>query len=124
MGHFLAFRGCSLIEGGGFRDVVSMHCTCQSIHLVDTPPCQSRSVAEHARSKKLPLQEQVLWRNVKRSGGGLVFKAHRLVHHSTLGLRIIKQKKKIEKLEDAYASEASHRHDLLFFFITLKPGVE
>ena len=28
--------------------------------------------------------------------GGLVFKAHRLVYHSTLGLRVIKMKKKNE----------------------------
>ena len=31
--------------------------------------------------------------NVKRFRGGLVFKAHRLLHHSTLGLRVIKKKK-------------------------------
>jgi len=31
---------------------------------------------------------------VKRFRGGLIFKAHRLVYHSTLGLRVIKQKKK------------------------------
>ena len=30
--------------------------------------------------------------NVKRFRGGLVFKAHRLVHHSTLGWRVIKKK--------------------------------
>jgi len=30
---------------------------------------------------------------VKRFRGGLVFKAHRLVHHSTLGLRVIKKKR-------------------------------
>jgi hypothetical protein len=30
---------------------------------------------------------------VKQSRGGLVFKAHRLVYHSTLGLRVIKKKK-------------------------------
>ena len=30
-------------------------------------------------------------RNVKRFRGGLVFKAHRLLHHSTLGLRVIKK---------------------------------
>ena len=34
-------------------------------------------------------------RAVKRFRGGLVFKAHRLVDHSTLGLRAIKKKKKI-----------------------------
>ena len=28
------------------------------------------------------------------AGGGLVFKAHRLLYHSTLGLRVIKKKKK------------------------------
>ena len=36
----------------------------------------------------------LLRRNVKRFRGGLVFKAHRLVYHSTLGWRIIKKKKK------------------------------
>jgi len=33
-------------------------------------------------------------RNVKRFRGGLVFKALRLLYHSTLGLRAIKKKKK------------------------------
>ena len=33
-------------------------------------------------------------RNVQRFRGGLVFKAHRLLYHSTLGLRVIKKKKK------------------------------
>jgi len=37
---------------------------------------------------------QLLHRNVLRFQGGLVFKAHRLLYHSTLGLRVIKQKKK------------------------------
>ena len=40
------------------------------------------------------IQEQLLRRNVKRSRGGLVFKAHFFVYHSTLGLRVIKKKKK------------------------------
>ena len=34
--------------------------------------------------------------NVQRFRGGLVFNAHRLVYHSTLGLRGIKKKKKIK----------------------------
>ena len=34
------------------------------------------------------------WAHVKRFRGGLVFKAHRLLYHSTLGLRLIKKKKK------------------------------
>ena len=36
-------------------------------------------------------------RNVKWFRGGLVFKAHRLVYHSTLGLRVIKKKKEREQ---------------------------
>jgi len=32
-----------------------------------------------------------LHRNMQRFGGGLVFKAHRLLYHSTLGLRVIKK---------------------------------
>jgi len=32
-------------------------------------------------------------RNVKRFRGGLVFTAHRLVYHSTLGWRVINNKK-------------------------------
>ena len=36
---------------------------------------------------------QLLHRNVQRFRGGLVFKAHRLLYHSTLGLRAIKKKK-------------------------------
>jgi len=35
--------------------------------------------------------------NVKRFRGGLVFEAHRLLYHSTLGLRVIKKKKKKKK---------------------------
>ena len=41
-----------------------------------------------------PRQEQQLRRMVKRFRGGLVFKAHRLVYHPTLGLRVIKKKKR------------------------------
>ena len=40
------------------------------------------------------IQEQLLYRNVQRFRGGLVLKAHRLVYHATLGLRVIKKKKK------------------------------
>jgi len=38
----------------------------------------------------------LLHRNVQQFRGGLVFKAHRLVYHSTLGLRVTKKKKKKE----------------------------
>jgi hypothetical protein len=39
------------------------------------------------------ISEQVLHRNVQRFRGGLAFKAHRFLYHSTLGLRVIKKKK-------------------------------
>jgi len=35
---------------------------------------------------------KVLHRNVQRFRGGLVFKDHRLLYHSTLGLRVVKKK--------------------------------
>ena len=41
--------------------------------------------------------KQLLRRNVKRFQGGLVFKAHVLTYHPTLGLRVIKQKKKLRR---------------------------
>ena len=43
------------------------------------------------RSVQFSFQELLLHRNVKRFRGGLVFKAHRLVYHSTLGLRVIQE---------------------------------
>ena len=36
-------------------------------------------------------EAQLLYINVQRFRGELVFKAHRLLYHSTLGLRVIKQ---------------------------------
>ena len=39
------------------------------------------------------VNEQLLYRNVQQFRGGLVFKAHRLSYHSTLGLRVMKKKK-------------------------------
>jgi len=37
--------------------------------------------------------EPLLHRNVQRFRGGLLFKAHRLLYHSTLGFRVMKKKK-------------------------------
>ena len=42
--------------------------------------------------------EQLLSRNVERFRGGLVSKAHRLLYHSTLGLRVMKKKKEEGRL--------------------------
>ena len=40
---------------------------------------------------------QLLYINVQWFRGGLVCKAHRLLYHSTLGLRAIKKKKKYQR---------------------------
>jgi len=47
------------------------------------------------------ISEQLLRRNVNRFRGGLVFKARRRVHHSTLGWRVIKKKKKNTRMQEA-----------------------
>jgi len=50
----------------------------------------------------------LLRRNVKRFRGGLVFKGHRLLHHSTLGVRVIilESNKEEEEEEDAGRTRA------------------
>ena len=58
------------------------------------PPASDVPHRNSLLSVQLSIQEQLLSRNVERCRGGLVFKAHRLVYHSTLGLRVIKKKKK------------------------------
>ena len=45
--------------------------------------------------------------NVQRFRGGLIFKAHRLVYHSTLGLRVIKKKKKKKRARRKKAGASS-----------------
>ena len=44
----------------------------------------------------VPSTQPELRRNVKQFRGGLVFKDHRLVYHSTLGLRVTKKKEKTQ----------------------------
>ena len=60
-------------------------------------------------------RKRPLHRNVQRFRGGLVFKAQRLLYHSTLGLRVIQKKKKKQhliplhaKLEDESSSLVDH----------------
>ena len=43
-------------------------------------------------------RSRVEGQSVKRFRGGLVFKAHRLLYHSTLGSRVIKKNKQVEGL--------------------------
>jgi len=43
------------------------------------------------------IEAHLLHIHVQRFRGGLVFKAHRLLYHSTLSLRVMKKKKKKKK---------------------------
>ena len=47
-------------------------------------------------SSRLFWELNLRYRNVQRFRGGLVFKAHRLVYHSTLGLRVMKKKRRVD----------------------------
>jgi len=49
------------------------------------------------------IEEQLLHRNVQQFRGGLVFKAHSLLYHSTLGLRVIKKKRFNEEIQSKHA---------------------
>ena len=44
-----------------------------------------------------------LGRNLKRFRGGLVFKAHKLLYHSTLGSRVVKKKKRSTSVQPIWA---------------------
>ena len=51
--------------------------------------------------------------NVKRFRGGLVFKAHRLLYHPTLGLRVIKKKRKrLDRERPSKVSSGTTRQDV------------
>jgi len=80
----------------------------------DSPPPRASPTRSSARAWK----GSVLRRNVKRFRGGPVFKAHRLVYHSILGLRVI-----IKGTEEAHLL-ARGRGESSFFLITLKPGCD
>jgi len=53
------------------------------------------------RARLVPVyKEQLLYRNVQWFRGGLVFKAVRLLYHSTLGLGVIKKKAPVYRVLD------------------------
>jgi len=60
------------------------------------------------------MSEVPLYLNLFR--GGLVFKAHRWLYHSTLGSRVIKKKQKVPELEGQHGAGRGDdpRHTLLF----------
>ena len=55
------------------------------------------------RCREFSIYGQVLRRNVKWFRGGLVFKAHRFVHRSTVGWRVIKKKRRAAAREVVYS---------------------
>jgi len=61
---------------------------------VYSPYVRWRDGVKKGRSWCVEGEEGLLHRNVQRFRGGLVFKAHRLLYHSTLALRVITKKKR------------------------------
>ena len=61
-----------------------MKCLC-------SPMCGERRVL-NLRTVEFSISEQLLHINTQRFRSGLVFKAHRLLYHSTLCLRVIKKR--------------------------------
>ena len=57
-------------------------------------PCQPLAPHRCRGIRPMPLWEQLLYRDVQWFRGGLAFKAHRLLYHSILGLRVIKKRKR------------------------------
>jgi len=51
----------------------------------------SFDTAAKGRREVIRRSQVLLYRNVQRFPGGLVVKVHRLLYHSTLGLRVIKK---------------------------------
>ena len=66
-----------------------------------------------AGGDRFSIQEQLRDRNVQRFRGGLVFKAHRLLYQSTLGLRVTKKKKKKKKKKETTPYQHSRPQGLL-----------
>ena len=68
-------------------------------------PSRALSLPAHFGGSRV--YEQLLYRNVQQFRGGLVLKAHRLLHHSTLGLRVIQKREEDACLSDASRTEES-----------------
>jgi len=78
----------TLPRGSGFR-VQGSGCR------VPNPPCAGQR-AGCVRVRGVGFGVQLLYKNVQRFRGGLVFKAHRRLYHSTLGLRVIQKTEKVQ----------------------------
>jgi len=89
--------------------------------LVPVGSAARRRRGPRGRPRCFSLSEQLLSRNVKRFRGGLVFKAHRRVYHSTLGLRVIKNKRRrsLKASRSTRTSKVPARGLVLFVLIVL-----
>ena len=67
----------------------------------------SELVTQDKKMLRCHLPRVVYLRNLKQFRGGLVFKVHRLLYHSTLGLRVIKETKKEDSREEGRALDES-----------------
>jgi len=71
-------------------------------------------VASFGQGNLIRVQDSITcsW-NVQRFRGGLVVKAHRLLYHSTLGLRVMKQRKgmpNVESVNIQFRCRAERKH--------------
>jgi hypothetical protein len=74
-------------EREGAKEVIDQGVECRDVRVVKQ---HQLLLSNHQFS----IKGQLLCKNVKRSRGGLVFKVDRLVYHSTLGLRVIKKRRR------------------------------
>ena len=58
---------------------------------------------------QLSIEEQLLYRNAQFLRGGLIFKVHILVYHSTLDVTVTTQKKKKKKKKKKRKKKPQHR---------------
>ena len=66
---------------------------------------------------RLSIEKQLPRRDVKRFQGWLVFKAHILLHHATLGSRVIKKNFRLEKNEDEEEEVRSTRPQAIWLAV-------
>ena len=56
---------------------------------------------------------QLLSRNVERLRGGLVFKAHRLLYHSTLGSRVIRKRRRTSNRKQVFPDHLKRVQEMI-----------
>ena len=90
----LLSRNVERFRGGLFFKAVRLlfHSTLGLRVIKKKKKCRPPSIAQQITPDECLPEDQLVSRNVERFRGGLVFMAHRLLYHSTLGLRVTKKK--------------------------------